>query len=247
VTRGSTYENRENLAPGFFDTVIKKYEGTRLGRQELLAEVLTDVPGALWSLETIDKTRRDRAPELQRIVVAIDPAISSHEGSDETGLVVVGRDERGHGWVIEDLSGRLAPHEWARTAIEAYLRHSADRIVAEVNQGGDMVENTVRMIDPNIPFSAVHASRGKFVRAEPIAALYEQGKIHHVGHFPPLEDQMTSFVPDIDRGKMGSPDRLDALVWALTELCVEPIPYMGLIEYYRQQHAEARVKEATPA
>jgi phage terminase large subunit-like protein len=239
VTRGSTYENRANLAPGFFDTVIKKYEGTRLGRQELLAEVLLDTPGALWSLETIDKARRDRAPELQRVVVAIDPAVSSHEGSDETGIIVAGKDERGHGWVLEDLAGRYQPHEWAQTAIEAYHRHSADRIVAEVNQGGDMCENTIRMIDPKVPYSAVHASRGKFTRAEPIAALYEQGRVHHVGQFPRLEDQMTSFVPDIDRGKMGSPDRLDALVWALTELCVERVPYSGLIEYYRQQKAAA--------
>jgi phage terminase large subunit-like protein len=247
VTRGSTYENRANLAPGFFDSVIKKYEGTRLGRQELLAELLLDTPGALWNLEAIDRARRDRVSDLQRIVVAIDPAISSHEGSDETGIVVTGQDERGHGWVLEDLSGKYQPHEWARTAIEAYHRHSADRIVAEVNQGGDMVENTIRMIDPNVPYSAVHASRGKFTRAEPIAALYEQGRVHHVGNFPQLEDQMTSFVPDIDRGKTGSPDRLDALVWALTELCVERIPYSGLIEYYRQQHAEARPNEATPA
>jgi phage terminase large subunit-like protein len=239
VTRGSTYENRANLAPGFFDTVIKKYEGTRLGRQELLAEVLMDIPGALWSLETIDKARRDRAPDLRRIVVAIDPAVSSHEGSDETGIIVAGLDERQHGWILEDLSGRYAPHEWARTAIEAYNRHSADRIVAEVNQGGAMVENTIRTIDANVPFTAVHASRGKFVRAEPVAALYEQGRVHHVGNFTQLEDQQTAFAPDIDRPRMGSPDRVDALVWALTELMVQPVPYEGLMRYYEQQIAAA--------
>jgi phage terminase large subunit-like protein len=130
VTRGSTYENADNLAPAFFSQIVNRYEGTRLGRQELLAEVLMDIPGALWSLDTIDKGRRDRAPDLRRIVVAIDPAISSHEGSDETGIIVAGRDERGHGWVLEDLSGKYQPHEWARTAIEAYGRHSADRRAA---------------------------------------------------------------------------------------------------------------------
>jgi predicted phage terminase large subunit-like protein len=239
VTRGSTFENSANLAPAFFSQIVNRYEGTRLGRQELLAEVLMDVPGALWSLETIDKARRDRAPELRRIVVAIDPAVSSHEGSDETGIVVAGVDEHGHGWVLEDLSGRYAPHEWARAAIEAYNRHNADRIVAEVNQGGAMVESTMRTIDANVPFTAVHASRGKYVRAEPIAALYEQGRVHHVGNFPQLEDQMTSFVPDIDRTRMGSPDRVDALVWALTDLVVERQPYEGLMRYYEQQIAAA--------
>jgi phage terminase large subunit-like protein len=239
VTRGSTYENRANLAPGFFDTIIKKYEGTRLGRQELLAEVLMDTPGALWSLETIDKARRDRAPDLVRVVVAIDPAVSSHEGSDETGIIVAGRDERGHAYVIEDLSGRYQPHDWARIAVDAFNRHSADRIVAEVNQGGAMVESTLRTIDANVPYSAVHASRGKYVMAEPIAALYEQGKVHHVGTFARLEDQQTAFVPDIDRPRMGSPDRVDALVWALTELVVERQPYEGLMRYYEQQAALA--------
>jgi predicted phage terminase large subunit-like protein len=202
--------------------------------------VLFGASTRLIKAAAIDKGRRDRAPaDLARIVVSIDPAISSHEGSDETGIIVAGRDERGHGWVLEDLSGKYQPHEWARTAIGAYGRHSADRIVAEVNQGGDMVENTIRTIDPNVPFTAVHASRGKFTRAEPVAALYEQGKVHHVGNFPQLEDQMTSFVPDIDRGKMGSPDRLDALVWALTELCVERQPYWGLIEHYKSLKAAA--------
>jgi predicted phage terminase large subunit-like protein len=248
VTRGSTFENRDNLAPGFFSQIVNRYEGTRLGRQELLAEVLMDIPGALWSLETIDKGRRDRAPDLQRIVVAIDPAVSSHEGSDETGIIVAGRDERGHGWVLEDLSGKYQPHEWARGAIEAYRRHGADRIVAEVNQGGDLVENTIRTIDANASYSAVHASRGKYTRAEPVAALYEQGKVHHVGNFfSQLEDQMTSFVADIDRGKMGSPDRVDALVWALSELCVVREPYAALIDHYRKLSEAASVGSAAPA
>ena len=238
VTRGTTYENRDNLAPGFFQQIVSRYEGTRLGRQELLAEVLMDVPGALWNLDGIDAARRERAPDLTRVVVAIDPAVSTNEGSDETGIIVAGRDEGGHGYVLEDLSGKHQPADWARTAIAAYRRHSADRIVAEVNQGGDLVENTLRTIDENVSYSSVHASRGKFVRAEPIAALYEQSRVHHVGSFPELEDQMSSFVADIDRAKLGSPDRVDALVWGLTELMVERMPYAGLFEYYRERAAE---------
>jgi phage terminase large subunit-like protein len=235
---GTTYENRANLAPGFFQSIVSRYEGTRLGRQELEAELLTDTPGARWSWQTLENCRRERAPDdLQRIVIAIDPAVSSREGSDETGIIVAGKDGRGRGHVLADLSGRYSPIEWARIAIGAYYEHSADRIVAEVNQGGEMVEATLRTIDPNVSYSAVHASRGKYTRAEPVAALYEQGKVHHVGTFPKLEDQMTSYIPDIDRDKMGSPDRLDALVWALTELLVTAEPYVGLMQYYESQRA----------
>ena len=200
ITRGSTYENARNLAPAFFTQIVSRYEGTRLGRQELNAEVLMDVPGALWSLDQIDGARRDHPPDLARVVVAIDPAVSSNEGSDETGIIVAGRDEKGHGYVIEDLSGRYDPAGWARAAISAYWRHSAARVVAETNQGGDMVEATIRTFDENVSYSAVHASRGKFIRAEPIAALYEQSRVHHIGTFPELEDQMTSFIADIRPG-----------------------------------------------
>ena len=235
VTRGSTYENRANLAPTFFNQIASRYEGTRLGRQELLAELLEDTPGALWRLESIDTARRERAPDLSRIVIAIDPAVSSHEGSDETGIIVVGRDERGHAYVLEDLSGKYEPAGWARTAISAYYRHEADRIVAEVNNGGEMVENTLRTVDPDVSYTAVHASRGKYVRAEPIASLYEQGRVHHCGVFPEIEDQMTAFVPDLDRAKMGSPDRVDALVWGLTDLMIQPMPYSGLYEFYKEK------------
>jgi phage terminase large subunit-like protein len=244
ITRGTSYENAANLAPSFFAQIVQKYEGTRLGRQELNAELLEDTPGALWTLDMLDRCRRAEAPDLQRIVVAIDPAISTREGSDETGIVVAGKDERGHGYVLEDLSGRYQPADWARVAVGAYRCRAADRIVAEVNQGGDLVEATLRTIDSNIPFTAVHASRGKFVRAEPVASLYEQGKIHHVGNFPLLEDQMTSFVPDLDRGRSGSPDRCDALTWALTELLVEREPYAGLFEWYRQEEAGRAGAEA---
>jgi phage terminase large subunit-like protein len=237
VTRGSSYENRANLAPGFFDSIVKKYEGTRLGRQELNAELLEDTPGALWSLDILDRARRDHAPDLVRIVVAIDPAVSTREGSDETGIIVAGKDERGDGYVLQDLSGKYQPADWARLAVEAYHRHSADRIVAEVNQGGDLVEATLRMIDANVPFTAVRASRGKYVRAEPIAALFEQNRVRLVGNFPQLEDQLTQFVPDLDRGKAGSPDRADAMIWALTELMVERTPYQGLFDWYEREAA----------
>jgi phage terminase large subunit-like protein len=236
VTRGSTYENRANLAPGFFDQVIRKYEGTRLGRQELNAELLEDTPGALWTHGIIDAARMSAAPLLQRIVVAIDPAVTSGEDADETGIVVVGKDANGQGYVLADVSGRYAPTEWAKIAIATYKAHSADRIVGEVNNGGDMVEATLRMVDPNVPFTAVRASRGKVVRAEPIAALYEQGRMHHVGAFPQLEDQMANFTTDFDRAAAGySPDRVDSLVWGCTELLVEPMKSFGIYEVMRRR------------
>jgi phage terminase large subunit-like protein len=236
ITRGSTYDNRANLAPTFFSQIVKKYEGTRLGRQELDAELLEDVPGALWNQGMIEAARVRQRPELQRIVVAIDPAVTSGEDADETGIVVAGKTTDGAGYVLGDLSGRYAPIEWAQKAIAAYRAFSADRIVAEVNNGGDMVEATLRMVDSDIPFTAVRASRGKVVRAEPVAALYEQGRVHHVGGFARLEDQMCAFTTDFDRGMAGySPDRVDALVWALSELLVEIVPYEGLMRYYQQR------------
>jgi predicted phage terminase large subunit-like protein len=239
VTRGSSYDNKANLAPAFFAQIVKKYEGTRLGRQELNAELLEDTPGALWSQGLIDGTRISAAPELTRIVVAIDPAATSGEDADETGVVVVGQDKDGQGYVLADCSGRYTPIEWARIAISAYRTHHADRIVAERNNGGDMVEATLRMVDQNVPVTTVWASRGKVTRAEPISALYEQGRMHHVGTFPQLEAQMTNFTSDFDREAAGySPDRLDAMVWAATELLVEPMASYGIFELYRRQ-AEA--------
>ena len=222
VTRGSTFANAANLAPSFLEGIKARYGGTRLGRQELEAELLSDVPGALWQLDWIDRDRVERAPELKRIVVAVDPAVSTNEGSDETGIVVAGIDANRHGYVIEDLSGRYAPHEWAAVAVNAYRRHKADRIIAEKNNGGDMVETTIRMVSTNVSFKAVHASRGKVTRAEPISALYEQKKVHHLGTLTQLEDQMCAFTSDFDRSRSGySPDRVDALVWALSELLGE--------------------------
>jgi phage terminase large subunit-like protein len=212
ITRGSTFENAANLAPAFLEAISARYAGTRLGRQELEAEVLSDTPGALWQLDWLDRDRVECAPELKRIVVAIDPAVSTNEGSDETGIVVAGIGGDHHGYVLEDLSGRYQPHEWAAVAVAAYRRHKADRIIAEKNQGGDMVQSTIRMVDPNVSYRAVHASRGKVTRAEPVSALYEQRKVHHVGAFTKLEDQLCSFTSDFDRNRAGySPDRLDAL------------------------------------
>ena len=239
VTRGSTYENRANLAPGFFNQIIGKYEGTRLGRQELNAELLDDTPGALWRHTVIDAARQAAAPQLARIVVAIDPAVSTGEEADETGILVVGKDTQGHGYVLADLSGKHQPVEWATIATTAYRTHRADRIVAERNNGGAMVEATIRMVDNNVPVTTVWASRGKVARAEPVSALYEQGRVHHIGTFPQLEDQMCAFTSDFDRAKAGySPDRLDALVWALTELLVEGLANEGYYEWLRLKAEE---------
>ena len=215
VTSGSTYENRENLARPFLEQIITKYEGTRLGRQELNGELLDDIPGALWTRAAIDALRVKEHPVLRRIVVAIDPAVTSGEDSDETGIVAVGKADDGQIYVLADETCRESPLGWASRAIDLFRRLKADRIVAEVNNGGDLVEATLRQVDRFVPYTAVHASRGKRSRAEPIAALYEQGKAHHVGAFDALEDQMCMFTPD---GFDGSPDHVDALVWGATEL-----------------------------
>ncbi len=214
VTRGTTYENAANLAPAFLDTIIRRFEGTRLGRQELMAELLTDVPGALWKRDQLEALRVRKRPSLARIVVAIDPAISSGEDSDETGIIAAGLSDDGQGYVLEDASCRDTPARWAATAVMLYRDLQADRIIAEANQGGAMVEHTIRTVDANVPVKLVHASRGKLTRAEPVAALYEQAKVHHVGAFPALEDQLCSWT----QGDADSPDRLDALVWALSDL-----------------------------
>lgn len=215
VTRGSTQANADNLAKGYVTRLERRYAGTRLGRQELDAEMLEDAEGALWNLKRLDTLRVAVPPDLKRVVVAIDPAVSTGSRSAETGIVVAGLGEDGIGYVLKDLSGRRRPEEWAERAIAAFRAHRADRVVGEVNNGGDLVEATLRAVDPQIPFRAVSASRGKRIRAEPIAALYEQGRIRHVGAMPKLEDQMVSWAPGEDAG---SPDRVDALVWALTEL-----------------------------
>lgn len=222
VTRGRTYDNMANLATPFIRQIEDRYGGTRLGRQELEGELLEDIPGALWARSSIDEARRPEAPkDLERIIIAVDPATSSEENSDETGIIAVGcaRDPDGfmRGYVLADYSIRGTPDEWARKAVALYRHFEADRIVAEKNQGGEMVEAVIRAKDRNVPVTLVHASRGKLVRAEPISALYEQGRVHHVGRFDELEDQMCTFSADYDR-KNGSPDRMDALVWGLSFL-----------------------------
>lgn len=229
VTSGSTYDNLENLAKKFIKKIRDKYEGTRLGRQELHAELLNDVPGALWAIAMLDQTRmrQTAVPEdLDRIVVAIDPPVTSGPDADECGIVVAGR-KGDQGYVLADVSCQgMSPLEWAKIAVAAYhcttvggKKLKADRIIAEVNNGGELVEAVIRQVDANCAYTGVHASRGKVTRAEPIAAMYEQGRIHHVGGFSKLESQMTEFTNDFDATSMGySPDRVDALVWAFTEL-----------------------------
>lgn len=222
VTRGRTYDNAANLAAPFLRQIEERYGGTRLGRQELEGEVLDDIPGALWNREIIDQARRPDAPELDRIVIAVDPAATSGEEADETGIVAVGiaTDADGYtrGYVLADRSLRGTPEEWAKAAIGLYREYDADRIVAEKNQGGEMVEAVLRTVDRTAPITLVSATRGKVVRAEPISALYEQGRVHHVGRLDKLEDQMCMFSRDVDRSSGNSPDRVDALVWGLTAL-----------------------------
>ena len=217
ITRGSTFDNQANLAPAFFTEIISKYEGTRLGRQELFAEVIEDIQGALWSRSLIDSLRVHTAPELKRVVIGVDPSVSNAGEGDECGIVVAGLGLDGHGYVLDDLSLRGSPDTWARKAVEAYHAYKADRIVAETNNGGGLVEVVIRTVDSRVAYRAVHASRGKTTRAEPIAALFEQGKVHLVGAHHTLEDQMVSYLPGADK----SPDRMDAAVWALTELMLK--------------------------
>jgi phage terminase large subunit-like protein len=242
VTRGSTYDNRANLSDTFYEEVIRPYEGTRLGRQELNAELLDDVPGALWTRAMIDAQRcnlREVEP-LIRIVVAVDPAVTAREGSDETGIVVAAIGRK-YAYILEDASCRATPGDWAAIVIKLWRKWGADRIVAEVNNGGDLVERNLRMAEGGaaIPFRAVHATRGKALRAEPGAALYERGLVRHVSvqggeaqTLEVLEDQMCTFVPGAPQSKdTGSPDRLDALVWALTDLVISPVIVSSPVQF----------------
>jgi len=217
LTRGTTYDNRDNLAPSFFDAIITRYEGTRLGRQELMGELIDDVPGALWTMRQLDDLRVQQAPDMARVIVAVDPAATSGPESDETGIVVVGIGVDGHGYVIDDRSCRMSPDGWARRAAQAYHEFEADRLVVEDNQGGEMVEFTLGTVDGTVPVKRIRAARGKRLRAEPVAALYEQGRVHHVGGLPQLEDQMGSFTGDGGEHD----DRVDALVHALTEVMLD--------------------------
>lgn len=227
VTHAPTDANRAYLAASFLEEVKARYGGTRMGLQELEGALLEDAEGALWTSQMIERSRVDRLPELSRVVVAVDPPVTGHSGSDECGIVVVGAVTEGpvqdwRAYVLEDASVQGAsPDGWARAAIAAMERHGAERLVAEVNQGGDLVQSVIRSVDPLVPYRAVRASKGKAARAEPVAALYEQGRVSHLRHMARLEDQMCRMTAHGYEGR-GSPDRVDALVWALTALMLEP-------------------------
>jgi phage terminase large subunit-like protein len=218
VTRAATVANACNLAPAFLDVVVSRYAGTRLGRQELDGEMVEERADALWSRRALESCRVAAAPPLMRIVVAVDPPASSSKGADACGLVAAGRAEDGTLYVIADETvAQVSPGAWSRKAIALWHRLSADALVVEVNQGGEMVRAVIAEADPNVPVIETRAHRGKWLRAEPIAALYEQGRVKHAGVFPALEDEMCDFGLDgLSQGR--SPDRLDTLVWALTAL-----------------------------
>ena len=222
VSRAATAANGEHLAPAFLRAVVARYEGTRLGRQELDGEIIEDRTDALWRRAEIEACRVAGHPELRRIVVAVDPPASAGEGSDSCGIVAAGIDAARTGYVLADATAeRLSPAGWARRAVHLFHRLEADRIVAEVNQGGDMVAAVIRGEDPDAPVETVRAKRGKWLRAEPVAALYEGGRVKHVGAFPALEDEMCDFgLGGLSSGR--SPDRVDALVWALSALMLKP-------------------------
>lgn len=226
VTYGSTFDNSANLASTYLEAVKSQYEGTRLGRQELYAEILDEASGALWTRQLLSTCEVEVdnpvefAKTLARVVVSVDPAVSANAESDLTGIVVAGMDINGVCYILQDATDRFTPEGWAARAIELYNEYGADRIVAERNQGGEMVRYTFKTIDETIPIKLVHASRGKFARAEPVSALYERGRVKHVRGLDLLEDQMVQWEP---LGSIGSPDRLDAMVWAVTELALKGI------------------------
>jgi phage terminase large subunit-like protein len=217
VTRGSTYDNRDNLAPAFYSQIITRYEGTRLGRQELMADILEDNPGALWHRSRLDELRVWESPPQRRIVVAVDPSGGEGPENDEQGIAVCGLGQDGHGYMLDDRTCKLSPEGWARVAVNAYHDHQANYIVAEKNFGGDMVMQVIKGVDPSVPVKLVTASRGKAARAEPVASLDAQGRIHQVGTWPEMEDELCSWSPD---SPSRSPNRLDARVWGFQELMV---------------------------
>ena len=244
VTRGSTFENSANLAPSFLAAIRARYENTRLGQQELFAAMLSETPGALWSSEMIERANEvGKLPDMRRVVVAVDPSGTrgAADDGDSIGIVVAGLGVDGLGYILADRTCKLSPDGWGRRAVDAYREFKADRIVAERNFGGAMVEHVIRTVDQNIPYREVTASRGKVARAEPIAALYEQGRVKHAVSMLPLEDQMLAMTGSGYAGD-GSPDRLDAAVWALTELMSEPEP--GIIGFARMEALKATAPRA---
>ena len=215
ITRGSTFDNAANLAPTALLELRARYEGTTLGKQELYGEMIDVVDGALFTRQEIDDNRSDKPiGRIMSTVVSVDPAVTNNDSSDETGIVVCASDDQGNGYVLADLTMKGRPDQWANATINAFDQWKCDCIVVEVNQGGDMVAQTLRTVRSLLPIKEVRATKGKRLRAEPIAAMYEQGRIHHLGTFPHLEDQMCTWVPD--EGK--SPDRLDAMVHGFTYL-----------------------------
>jgi predicted phage terminase large subunit-like protein len=228
MNRSRTVDNAINLAPGFVRQIMERYGNTALGRQELEGEIVEERAGSYWNYERINAHRVAAAPELARIVVGVDPPISAHSGSDACGIVVVGHGLDKRAYVLADRSIRgREPVVWARAVVAAYRDYAADRVVAETNQGGDLVLAVIRQVDENVPVAGVKATRGKWMRAEPVSTLYAEGRVSHVGEWPELEAQMCAFGPDgLAHGK--SPDRLDALVWALTELMLTQRPEPGV-------------------
>lgn len=228
VTHATTYDN-----PYLSEEIRAQYEavykGTKRGKQELLGEYVEDLVEALWVWQTIERCRVDRLPELTRVIISVDPAITATEKSDETGIIVMGTDQRKHGYVLEDRTGKYGPTEWANVVAQLYWKYRADRVVAEVNQGGDMVEATMRAVDPSIAYAKVNATRAKRLRAEPVAALYERGFVHHVGVFQELENEMTTWIPD---SGMPSPNRIDAMVHGATFLQLGNERTVGPISAY---------------
>lgn len=240
ITTGTTYDNKANLAPAFYDLMIKRYEGTRIGRQELLAEILDDNPNALFTRSDLDKARirnKNEVPELMRIHVGVDPAVTSGEESSDTGIVVAGQCENDHYYILSDYTCHKKPMGWARQVLKAYCWDEADMVVGEVNNGGDLIEAVIRQVPKDedsgidiagadVPYMTVRATRGKAVRAEPVGALCEQGRLHIVGVLPELEDQLVQYDPESTEI---SPDRYDAMVWAVISIMKEPVPRVGVI------------------
>ena len=236
VTRGSTFDNRGHLASAFLKRIARRYEGRAIGRQELFAEIVEETPGALWTRALIERQRvapEAAPPEFAEVVVAVDPPARSGSKADECGLAVAGKSGDGRLWVLADLTSQGdSPAGWAARVGAAYRGFSANRVVAEINNGGEMVTEVLRQAEPHLPVRTVTATRGKFLRAEPIAAAYERGLVFHAGVFAKLEDQLCALTPDFDRRSGHSPDRADALVWAIADLLGLDRPSAGMIDYW---------------
>ncbi len=237
VMRATTFKNTYALAPAFIHRITARYEGQSIGRQELFAEILEETPGALWNRELLQRQRvaaQDSPEEYSQIVVAVDPPAKSGPRADECGIVVAAKHANGRAYVLADMSSQGdTPGQWSGRVVRAYRSYNANRVVAESNNGGDMVQDVLRRDEANLPVKLVHATRGKYLRAEPVAAAYERGQVHHVGVFEKLEAQLCALTPDFDRSAQGSPDRADALVWAVSDLLsLHRADTDGMLGYY---------------